>query len=59
MPAIEITRLSEEWQDRFAGLPRGPATLPDDVLSANRLPELQAAWRIAAEQAWEENVLKQ
>ena len=57
-PAIEVTRLSQEWQDKFTALPRGVATLPDEVLSANRLPELGAAWRIAAEKAWEENVLK-
>lgn len=58
-PAIEVSRLSADWQAQFEALPRGPATLPDDVLAANRLPELQSTWRIAAEKAWEEQVLKQ
>ncbi len=57
-PAIEVSRLSEEWQAEFAALPRGVATLPNEVLAENRLPELQATWRVAAEQAWEEQVLK-
>lgn len=57
-PAIEVSRLSEEWQEKFAALPRGVATLPNEVLAENRLPELQATWRVAAEKAWEANVLK-
>ncbi len=58
MPAIEVTRLSTEWQRKFAELPRGAATLPPDVLAAHRLPELQSAWLVAMERAWEENVLR-
>ncbi|MBE7472939.1 MAG: ABC transporter substrate-binding protein [Anaerolineae bacterium] len=58
-PAIEVSRLPESWQQQFAALPRGVATLPDETLAARRLPELQATWRVAAEKAWEENVLKQ
>jgi len=58
-PAIVIARTSDEWQTKFAELPQGVATLPNEVLAANRLPELQASWRIAAEKAWEANVLKQ
>jgi putative spermidine/putrescine transport system substrate-binding protein len=57
-PAIEVSRLPESWQQQFAALPRGVATLPDKTLAAKRLPELQATWRVAAEKAWEENVLK-
>lgn len=57
-PAIEVSRLPQEWQAEFDGLPRGAATLPNEDLAENRLPELQATWRIAAEKAWEENVLK-
>ncbi|GAB4452892.1 MAG: ABC transporter substrate-binding protein [Anaerolineae bacterium] len=57
-PAIEVSRLPESWQQQFAALPRGVATLPDETLAARRLPELQATWRVAAEKAWEENVLK-
>jgi putative spermidine/putrescine transport system substrate-binding protein len=57
-PAIEVSRLPETWQQQFAALPRGMATLPDETLAAHRLPELPATWRVAAEKAWEENVLK-
>ncbi|HMR65542.1 MAG TPA: ABC transporter substrate-binding protein [Anaerolineae bacterium] len=57
-PTIEVSRTASEWQTQFEALPRGAATLPNEVLAANRLPELQATWRIAAEKAWEENVLK-
>ncbi len=57
-PAIEVSRTPAEWQAKFAALPRGVATLPNEVLAAHRLPELQSAWRVAAEKGWEENVLK-
>lgn len=57
-PALEVSRLSESWQQQFAALPRGVATLPNETLTANRLPELQATWRVAAEKAWESQVLQ-
>ncbi len=57
-PAVEVSRLPETWQQQFAALPRGVATLPDEILAANRLPELPAAWQVAAQKAWEEQVLK-
>ena len=57
-PAIEVSRLPEPWPEQFATLPRGVATLPNETLAANRLPELQAAWRVAAEKAWEAQVLQ-
>lgn len=58
-PAIEVARLPQAWPEAFATLPRGVATLPDETLAARRLPELQSTWRVAAEKAWEESVLKQ
>jgi putative spermidine/putrescine transport system substrate-binding protein len=58
-PAIEVSRLSNDWQQKFASLPRGVATLPDEVLAKNRLPELQSTWRVESEKGWEEHVLKQ
>jgi len=57
-PAIEVSRLPEMWQEQFAALPRGVATLPDETLAANRLPELQATWRVAAERTCEAQVLQ-
>ena len=57
-PAIEVSRLSQDWQDKFNALPRGVATLPNDILDKNRLPELPATWRLPMEKGWEANVLK-
>jgi putative spermidine/putrescine transport system substrate-binding protein len=57
-PAIEVARLPQAWPEAFAALPRGVATLPDETLAGRRLPELQSTWRVAAEKAWEESVLK-
>ncbi len=57
-PAIDVNRTAVEWQTAFTDLPRGVATLSDAELAQYRVPELQAPWRIAAEQAWEENVLQ-
>lgn len=57
-PALDVSRLPETWQQKFEALPRGVATLPNETLAAHRLPELPAAWRVAAEKAWEAQVLQ-
>ena len=59
LPVLDPARLDDEWQQQFADLPRGPATLSDEVLAAHRLPELPATWIAAIEQAWEAAVLAQ
>ena len=58
LPVLDPARLPADFQQQFAALPRGPATLPDAELAAKRLPELQAAWLTAFEQGWEANVLQ-
>jgi putative spermidine/putrescine transport system substrate-binding protein len=58
-PAVDVNLLPAEWQTKFNELPRGLATLSDAELAAQRLPELQASWRVAAEKAWETLVLEQ
>jgi putative spermidine/putrescine transport system substrate-binding protein len=58
LPVLDPTRLPAEWQDQFAAVPRGEATLSTEELAAARLPELQAPWLIAFEQGWEEAVLR-
>lgn len=58
-PAVDVNLLPAEWQTKFNELPRGIATLSDAELAAQRLPELQASWRVAAEKAWETLVLEQ
>ncbi len=58
LTVLDPRRLPVEWSDRFAALPRGPATLSDAELSARRLPELQSDWLAAIEAGWIENVLQ-
>jgi putative spermidine/putrescine transport system substrate-binding protein len=57
-PAIDIARLSPEWQKKFAALPRGIATLPDDVLQAHQLPEPPSEILIRLEKGWDTHVLR-
>jgi putative spermidine/putrescine transport system substrate-binding protein len=57
-PAIDISRLQPEWQRRFAELPRGVATLPDEVLQSHQLPEPPSEILIRLEKGWDRHVLK-
>jgi putative spermidine/putrescine transport system substrate-binding protein len=57
-PAIDILRLDAEWQEKFRQLPRGIATLPDDVLQRHQLPEPPSQILIRLEKGWEAHVLK-
>jgi putative spermidine/putrescine transport system substrate-binding protein len=57
-PAIDTTRLPEAWQQRFAALPRGAATLPNAVLQAHQLPEPPSEILIELEKGWQKKVLK-
>jgi len=58
LPVVSVGRLPDEWQTRFAELPRPPSVLSDDVLQAHRIPELQSRWLDAIERGWVENVLQ-
>ncbi len=58
-PAIDPGRLPPEWQQRFADLPRGPATLADEVLQAGQLPEPPSTILVHLEKGWQQQVLKQ
>ncbi len=58
LPVLDPALLPAEWQAQFAAIPRGVATLSTAELSATRLPELQAPWLTAMEQAWEAEVLQ-
>jgi putative spermidine/putrescine transport system substrate-binding protein len=57
-PAIDIKRLDHSWQVKFAELPRGIATLPDEVLQQHQLPEPSSEILIELEKGWVEHVLK-
>ena len=58
LPVLNPSLLSAEDQAAFDAIPRGVATLSTEELAANRLPELQAPWLTAIEQAWETAVLQ-
>lgn len=58
LPVVDPTLLDEAQQEAFANIPREPATLSTEELAANRLPELQAPWLTAIEEAWELEVLQ-
>lgn len=57
-PAIDIGRLDAEWQEKFKTLPRGKATLSDEVLQSHQLPEPPSEILIMLEKGWQEHVLK-
>ena len=57
-PAIDLARLDPAWQARFAALPRGAATLPNDVLQRHQLPEPPSEILMRLEKGWDEHVLK-
>ena len=57
-PAIDLARLDPAWQAKFAALPRGAATLPNDVLQRHQLPEPPSEILIRLEKGWDEHVLK-
>lgn len=57
-PVIDPERLSPEWQERFHNLPKGIATLSDEVLQAHQLPEPPSEVLIYLEKEWQKQVLK-
>lgn len=57
-PAVDITRLSPSQQRAFTALPKGPATLPDQILQAHQLPEPPSSILIQLEKGWQQHVLK-
>ena len=56
---LSVSRLPQQWQNRFEELPRSPAVLEPEVLQAHRVPEPQAGWIEAIEEGWREHVLQQ
>lgn len=57
--AIDPEMLSEEDQNRVNEVDMGAATLPADVLSNHRLPEIPAAYVETIEKGWMEHVAKE
>lgn len=57
-PAIQPSRLPSPWQEKFATLPRGKATLGDAELQAHQLPEPPSKILVELEKGWVKHVLK-
>jgi putative spermidine/putrescine transport system substrate-binding protein len=57
-PAIDVKRLDPQWRRKFKELPRGAATLPDEVLQRHQLPEPPSSILIRLEKGWDQHVLK-
>lgn len=55
-PAIDVSRTSDEVQQKFASIKKHPAVVPASELAKAALPELQADWITAIEKGWIENV---
>jgi len=58
LPAIDIQRLDAGWQEKFRNLPRGIATLSNEVLQSHQLPEPPSEILIRLEKGWDQHVLK-
>lgn len=57
-PAISPGLLSNDWQEKFANLPKGIATLTDKELQTHQFPEPPSSILIRLEKGWQTNVLK-
>ncbi|MFW2364875.1 MAG: ABC transporter substrate-binding protein [Desulforhopalus sp.] len=57
-PAISSTKLDTVWQEKFRNLPRGKATLSDEILQRHQLPEPPSKILIYLEKGWQAHVLK-
>jgi len=56
--AIEVSRTSDEIQEKFSEIEAHPNVVPAAELAKAALPELQASWISAIEKGWLENVGK-
>jgi len=54
---LSLDKLSSEWKQKFADLPKRDATLPFDVLGSHQLP-VGTNYVVPLEKAWREFVLK-
>ena len=58
LPGISIELLPEEYQEKFANLDLGEASVPYDVLFPAGVPQFSGEMYSIIEKGWEENVLK-
>jgi len=57
-PALNSRKLPKKWQQNFANLPKGVATLSDAVLQGHQLPEPPSEVLVFLEKGWYSHVLK-
>lgn len=57
-PAVELDRTDPAMRQRFAAVPRSPAVLPIEELTARALPELDPRYVTAVEDGWTAQVLQ-
>lgn len=58
LPAIDVDRLPEEKQAMFETFD-GPATLSNEKLQDNQLPEARTEWLLQLEESWQNRVLEE
>lgn len=58
LPAIEVDRLPAEEQEMFE-TSDDPATLSDEELQENQLPEARTEWLLELEEGWQNRVLEE
>lgn len=57
-PAIRSAKLPPAWQEKFRNLPRGKATLSNEILQRHQLPEPPSKILVYLEKGWQDHVLK-
>ena len=58
IPAIDLSRISDEFKEKFDSLERHPSVVPEAELAEVALPELQSSWITAIEEGWKDNVAR-
>ncbi len=56
--ALDLTRVSAEWQKKFINLPRHSAVVGDADLARTAMPQPNSEWIKPMEDGWRNNVLK-
>ena len=55
---LDLTKVSADYQKKFAALPIHPATLSTETLNQYSIPEIQSDWLLRIEEDWQANVLR-
>ncbi len=58
MTPLDLTKVSSDYQQKFAGLPIHPSRLSTATLNQYSVPEIQSDWLLRIEEDWQANVLR-